>query len=645
MPAHVRGLAPVTVAAAALLCLPAGSIEGALPRGLSAALAAQVAPPQDTTSSQTPVPIYLAVEVPGAPSTIDPNAPVVSAPGVSVTIRGVTGHQLAGASIRISVRPPARSPVILSATVDQSATFRATYTPNDLGDHAVEAVDPTGRYRGTASFSVSDPAAAAEQAEVPQDEVEETAAALADIVCQAAAILAQRVSELPSSPASDELKRQLQEIDRDGRETVPCGEAPQWVSGVYHLTRLQHIDPALRPAIAPAVLEFRGWLPVAQRARAQAPAALAELTTGNVVCDQLDIIVNGLKFIDFYLGLMVKPSQFLQGWAKGNIPTKLVGMIPAVRRTPAVKEGIELGWKGVTTYNPRRVGGKVTITTKDEELALGHMKMVNATLTYAASRVLELYCERFQGPIAGSLNALFKHDGRLWWSFTTTFVGQLTLRYPRNARGPTIPLTGEFVGNATRFHSWDDAIPVLFPKLAQGTVFSSFRLEPFDMGDFGGFLAPNFGVGGSNPALDLNPITSMIEQGGVLVQYVLTPAFFRIPVRGELTPTTLRLELGQAAIDFDDASTRVIRIMLPVLSLWPEVAKYALPYKGARFILSRAMADGPVDLTVQRNGSAMVIERTFDLQRGGDDAMGVYHLDLKACNPGCDIAAAPPTKM
>ena len=207
------------------------------------------------------------------------------------------------------------------------------------------------------------------------------------------------------------------------------------------------------------------------------------------------------------------------------------------------------------------------------------------------------------------------------------------LRYPRNAKGDAIALTGEFLGNATSFKSWDNAVPVLFPTLAMGTVFRTLRFEPFAMNDFGALLK-NPLAGSALP--DPNPITTTIEQGGLITRYVMTPAFYRVPVRGDLRGDTLRIELQPAALDFDDRRVKVVQVLLPVLRLWPTVNDYALPYKGAHFILTRAMNDGPAEFKVERTGDALSIERSFDRERKTAENTGYYVLKVKACNPACN---------
>lgn len=623
---------------------------------------------QDAGGSQQ-VQIYLDISVADTPegSVTPPGEKSVTVPGKAVKISGITSRDLAGKMLRITVTPPQKpdpptpdpeskcpdtkdeasskvielfkpeKPTVLDAEVGQSGRFEVTFTPKATGTHDVEANGGDGAFHGRAEFEVTEVELEEQCEEVPQEEIEETTAELSDVICEAVDALETRVKELPPSPAKDELAKKLKEVASEIKEAQPCGEAPIWVNGTYHLKKLQKDVPALRPAVAPAVRQIKKWLDGAKQARSEARKALANITQGNVVCDQLDVIVNGLKFVDFYLGLIIKPAKFLGDWAKENIPTKLVGLIPAVGQTPAAKDAVELGWKGVTSYEPKREKGKIKISAKGFDRTLAAGKMVNGVVAYAASRIFEALCQTFQGPVTGTMSADFVREGShdIWWQYSIGITGQLILRYPKNAKGDVIALTGEFVGNAQSIKSWDNAVPVLFPGLAQGTVFRTMRIEPIVMDTFPYVYEKNLGVSNSQAVPDFNPIKSTIDQGGLITQFVMTPAFFRVPVKAELREKTLRLELQKAAVDFDDLRVKVIQIVLPVLSLWPEVIDYALPYKGAHFIMTRAMNDGPVEFEVTREGETMKITKVFTRERQTAETKGIYKLTINACNPGC----------
>lgn len=620
---------------------------------------------QDAGGSRQ-VQIYLDIEIADKPagSVAMPADKISTLPGKAVKISGITARGLAGRAILVTITPPQEAepaapdpeskcpddddppakvtslfrpekPTVISVEVNASGKFEVAFTPTATGTHEVEATDPDKAYRGTAEFEVAEFEAEEQCEAIPQEEIEEEVAGLTEVLCEATDALQARVVELPPSPAKDELKRKLKDVATELKAALPCGEAPQWVNGYYHLKKLRKEVPAVRPVVAPATRQIKAWLRDARQARGEARGALAAITQGNVVCDQLDVIVNGLKFVDFYLGLIIQPAKFLGDWAKENIPTKLVALIPAVSRTAAVKDAVELGWKGVTSYQPKLEQGKVKISAEGFERALAAGKMVNAVASYAASRIFEALCQTFQGPIQGTMSAEFNTGRKVWWQYSIGITGQLILRYPKGAKGDVIALTGEFIGNAQSIKSWDNAVPVLFPGLAQGTVFRTMRIEPIVMDTIPAVYQKNLGASKNESAPDFNPIKSMIDQGGVLTQYVMTPAFFRVPVRAELREKTLRLELQPAAVDFDDLRVKVIQIVLPVLSLWPEVIDYALPYKGAHFIMTRAMHDGPVVFDVERSGETMKISKTFTREKKTQETNGNYRLTVNACNPGC----------
>lgn len=641
--------------------------------GVAATLPTPVALSQagEPESSSVQAPIYFYIEpkntTPGMlPSVPDLSQPVRTLTGFPLRIHGATGRELFGKTLTVTVTPPryyepdaapqqestcpepdARvvssapskrlPPTVMSVKVSSAGRFEAAYTPQVDGEYEV-LIQGAGQ-RGEKSFEASTPEADDECKDIPRDEVAKEVKVLRKTVCEAVDLVDARVRELPASPAKEELRKRIAELREALREPPGCDAPPIWVNGLDPIRDLHRAAPQTRKATAGLTRQFDSWLETVRQANADAPKALAQLTRGNVACDQLDIIVNGIKFIDFYLGLATKPGTWLLDWARENIPTKLVGMVPKVKQSSALKEAIETGWKGVTTFvqtkRPESGYGPREIVPVEEgfERAMGKYKMANTLVQYAVARVFEQYCQTFTGPVSGSMDVEIYENGKAWWTYKITIAGELVLRYPKNAKGDAIALTGEFIGNATSFKSWDNAVPVLFPKLAMGTVFRTMRFEPVSL-DQWRILTPNKATEKGLP--DPNPVTSTIEQGGLITRYVLTPAFYRVPVRGDLRGDKLRIELQPAALDFDDRRVKVVQILLPVLSLWPTVNDYALPYKGAHFILTRAMNDGPAEFVVQRKGDTLTIQREFKRERKTSENLGHYELKVKACNPSCN---------
>ncbi len=593
-----------------------------------------------------------------------PSSEMIVNTGTKLRITGKPGIEAAGKTFLVTVTPPDEGwdfdprtepecpgdpdppaktvgtkyfekPVTLEAKVDEAGGFEAAYAPRIPGEYEIEAVDAEAAHKGEAKFIAATPELPDECKQAPEAEIAEAAAGLTDVVCDAMEALDARIQELPPMPGKDEFLKRFAEAKEQLKAAAPCGEAPSWVHGVGHVNAIHKAHPALRKPTQPLIKALDDWRTGAEEARKAAPKALAAVTSGNIACDQLDIVINGLKFVDFYLGLIVKPGEFLSDWGKENIPTKLFALIPAVGQTAAVKDGVELGWKGVTSYKPTFKGGKIKISAVGIDRLLAHQKIASGLSAYLLARVFEQFCQVFQGPITGEMAAEFRSRGKLWWRYKFTIGGQLVLRYPANAKGDKVALTGEFVGNATHIESWDNAIPELHPELAQGTVFRTLRIEPIVMDTIPYLYERNLGQTNSTAVPDFNPVKSTIDQGGLITQFVMTPAFFRIPVRGDFDGKSIRLDMQPAVVDFDDLRVKVVHIVLPVLSLWPDVVDYALPYKGAHFLILRAMNDGPVTFDVVKEGQAMKVTREFTRAKRASEAKGDYKLSIRACNPAC----------
>lgn len=651
-------------------------------------LPTSVIPAQEPSAGNVQeVALYLTVEPadaqPGTMTKLPGFETLTTLPGVPLRIRGIATRELAGKTLQITITPPqkpelpdpseapadgtlpkgtnakviargpsrALPPTVISVTVTDSGAFATNFTPQTTGKHEVVAVDASGRYRGETSFEVEDPNDVADSL---REELEKEVKQIIENLHTFINSIGQRMNDLPASPAKDEAKQKAEALQNKLNEELPPNEVPAWLNAADHLADMHRQAAELRKATAPLGGKLNQWLALARETNAKAPRVKAELTQGNVVCDQLDVIINGLKFCDFYLGLLSKPIEFFTDWAKENIPTKLIGMVPVARRTPAFQQGVESAWKGILTFKPTTKHLRGTVYSdnpgdlagakfdRNYQLASGTQKMAFDLSQYMTSRVFERYCQTFQGPVSGTMSAEFYEAGKTWWKYKIEIKGELILRYPKDAQGDVIRLTGEFLGNAMSFRSWDNAVPVLFPGLAMGTVFKTFRQEPMALGDLSVLNesdALKDATVAGQPLPSFNPLLSVIDKGGQIARHRLTPAFFKVPVRAELRGETLRLELQSAVVDFDDERTKVMQIMLPVLSMRPTINEYALPYKGAHFMMLRAMHDGPVDLPVKRVGKIMTIERQFQRERKTAENKGVYELSIRVCNPDCQMAS------
>lgn len=570
-----------------------------------------------------------------------PGQPYTTAMGRPVKIRGVASLALAGKTLSVTVtsrqkkEPPGppdqgcpagtqemdtgaqtmsdqtrpQPPTVLQVDIRNSGTFETVYTPSVTGTHQILA--NAGTVDAKSEFDVVDPVTLCEP--LSPKEIEQEARQLSETTYQTVDLVDQHIQALPDSPAKDEFKNKLGELRKAMQSAQPRGQAPGWVKSIEPFNRLRSLSPRIRQAGEPLRRQLSEWRNKARQSNQQSKQMLAKLQHGNVVCDQLDIVINALKFVDFSLGLVTTPGQLIEGWLKENVPTKLIGQISGADKVPAVQQTIESLWKFSLTYASGWSG-----------LALP--KVANDLVGYAANRYFDRYCQTFTGPVAAEMKGVVSKIGAPWWWFRIKTSGLLILRYPKGATGAAIPLSGELIGNASLFKSKDDAIRVLFPKFAKGTVFHQTRIEP---------LAGNMLNDGDYSGYD--PGSIMMDKGGTMVRS-LAPAFFRIPVRGELRGDRLRIELQPAVVDFKDKYTTVRQVTLSPLSMFPNVTDYELPYPGAHTIFQRAFNDGPAEFVVTRIGAkkdVMQIKQHFTRQRDTNRTHGEFSVDVTACNPSC----------
>jgi hypothetical protein len=598
--------------------------------------------------------IYLSIEPVGLPTPVlkNPFEKVKTVPGHPVKISGVAALDLAGRSVSITVTPPQKPgdppgpeaeskcpddedpklikhgrikpepPTTVSVKISSSGTFETTYTPQVEGEHEVLASG--GGHRGEASFEVEE--LETEECEDIPEEVIQEAQEISRGVCLMVEVIRRKIEDLPASPAKDEFREKLKEFEQELKRKPACGDPPDWAAGIGAINGMHKVSPHTRKVTKKVVHQFKTWLGSARQINQQRPEVQSQLEAGNVLCDQLDIIINGLKFVDFMMNFLSGPKEFFSGFAKETLPMQLISAIPPMKRTPFAQSSLESLWKIVNNL-PGKEG---------DERRMARLKIGLDLTTLATSGLFLLFCQQFTGPVTGTMDAEFREEGYLWWTYSIKFEGTLVLRYPKSAKGNQIPLTGEFYGNGNTFKSWDQAIPVLHPELAMGAIFKSWRLEPFGSGDVGNPFQG--GKVGGYELPDLNPVTVTIEKGGLITKSIFTPAFFRVPVRGDLREDTIVVELKPAAKDFDDLRAKAFHIIGSVQgSLMPHFVSYALPYKGAHFILGRAMNDGPAEFKIEKGKDVMTIDRKFKRERSADETKGTYTLSIRACNPGCDI--------
>jgi hypothetical protein len=120
------------------------------------------------------------------------------------------------------------------------------------------------------------------------------------------------------------------------------------------------------------------------------------------------------------------------------------------------------------------------------------------------------------------------------------------------------------------------------------------------------------------------------------VNALTSPTSFYVPVTGQLAGGKITLTLGAARTDFNDTYTRAHTfyvVISPTTLMLPVMGHFTLPYMNAHFILDHLIKG---DYPVGQAGKTMVLEMKEDKSLPGPQNLGVYTMDLKACNPSCE---------
>jgi hypothetical protein len=232
---------------------------------------------------------------------------------------------------------------------------------------------------------------------------------------------------------------------------------------------------------------------------------------------------------------------------------------------------------------------------------------------YANEQLFVQYCQKFEGKFTATMLAHFysKPNGEgkptEWWTYSTAIAGKLVLRYPREAAGKAVALSGQLEGGATRFTYNEN-------------VFST---------DLFGSMAK----GGTVYVKDTPPAATDNAQGG-MVNSMLSPTSFYIPLTGQYADGKISMEMGDSRTDFNASYTmaNTFYAVIAPTTLWiPILGHFSLPYKEAHFILDHVVKG---DYPVATKGNALVIEKKVRQEFPANQNLAVYTIDMTACNPG-----------
>lgn len=509
--------------------------------------------------------------------------------GGTVTIKGSSIPLGKHTQVTLTIQPPSGPPVTEKIPLKSDGKFETKHVPKGpLGKYSVTARAPDGKASAHAEFTVGAPGALSK-------EVVEKVDRAFDHARKVVLALEQQILQAPPSPAQEEVKQKLGPLKE--RLSQGKAQAGKLKEGLKPLDDFVKKHPAAQPGVAPlytALGEIGASADEADKRLADVESSLSGTETR---CDQLDTMVEAMSAISTVFNLIGSAAQIAANIATDKvIPDKVFSYLPPAERTTESKFMFSQGLK----FTVAALSGPAGLFAYASGLA-GDLVQLKLQQTFAA------YCEKFQGPLAATLSVDTFEKGKLFWKYSIALTGKLVLRYDKGITGPSIPVTGEFEGNATKFTLGEDLI-VISPQLRRNLL---LRLTVIPQ------AAP------------------YVEQAGRIIRKA-APAHFLVPVKGRIEGKKLTIEVQPAPADFN-VSGQVLYVMLEPSLPIPHVLKQDIPYQNAHFILTRSNHRKPMEFEIEVDKWKKItrIGRVFTRDEKRTDLKVAIKVDVKACNPDC----------
>lgn len=504
--------------------------------------------------------------------------------------------------VKINVKSSAGAKNLV-ATVDKDGKFSAKFdATQSLGIYSVEAIAPDGAGKYETKFKVVTPMEIMEDAIENLDEATTT-------TDQVLAAVEDTAGKLPVSPPQKELLEKIRKLK------ARVSEIPEQIK------RFNQAWSKMRPVVDKNPEVQPGFQEVFNQMAAET-AELKNKTSGlrqqlnsskerGALCDDLEKINDLTNGISFVLNLTKKPITTFVNFVIDKGSPKLIERLAKNKgySDAAIFTATEQFKNSASAISSLYFSGALDPLGT----ALG---LVNDIVQFAAQQAFNSYCEKFEGPVNAAFNAEFDHEGIVWWKYSVTLAGKLTMRFAKTAKtGAAIAFTGQIEGNATSFKLWEDAVAIT-PRLRRNVIFNQ-SFAPVAMPPEALFLA---------------------EEAGTLAR-TGTPGYFRIPIEGEIIGEKVTLNILPALDDFSDlAKGRAFYVFVEPILPVPYFSVIEFPIQKAHFILSRGMMEKS-EYTIVANKAAKIseIKRPFtrDWKSDKGDIRITWNVDVRACNPKC----------
>jgi hypothetical protein len=564
----------------------------------------------------------------------------------TVKISGMAYPQ-PGVQVHVTVTPPSGGPSVLVAPQDKNGNYAITFgSTKSQGLYKVSAQAGAKSGPALAEFNVHTYLIDID------DAVADNKSFLEDMDKLVTAVK-KEVDGVPDSPAKTEMETKLDALDQ--AEKPIADQTTHLAAALAPFKTMVTQQPDAEETLQPMFDHLSQLDDQMKKSKVELDQEIEESQKGSQTCDAIDHATAALKAVPDMIGIAKKPWQFAAAFgtnmAKSELPEKagpgadaigglvknlpgaagkpteslaenemelgseteiaekMVERIPAsVRQTPGYKFAVEESKKFVPSIVE---GTKSPIEMFDKATTLA-----GAVVAYANEQLFGKYCEKFEGDFTATMLAHFyskaNGDGKPteWWTYSTAVKGKITLRYPKGASGKAVALSGQLEGGATRF---------------------TYKSNVFTSSLFGSNM---FGAG-EYLTKDVAPAATDNATGG-MVNSLISPTSFYIPLTGQLDGGKMTITLGDARSDFNETYTQghtfFVVIAQRTLGL-PMMGHFTLPYVKAAFILNQVVKG---DYDVETKGNTMMVEKTATRERPANQNLAVYTIEMKACNPGCE---------
>ena len=437
---------------------------------------------------------------------------------------------------------------------------------------------------------------------------------LLDTIVKKIPSLEEKLSLIPQSPATEEIKHRLNEIS--GRLAEGISKIEELKEPYRQIEKFVNKNPDSMDIFSP-IFESMGesaWKMEEERMELEEKFRRFASRKPNR-CDDIDMIASGLEFVS------------------GSMQTLLLLYDFSIKAM--ADQALELYTKTQLSNNKNLPGAKSSLP--DSEILLGKsvlktaiagtankkawvkdsVGLVNSTVGYLAGKLLGVYCEKYTGDFDALFVAQYYAYNRKWWSYSITLKGKLNLRYEKGT-GP-IRVSGEFEGNAEKFLVWDD----LMAATPEMNRYVAFHVT----------LPPTASV--VPGAQETGKV--LANEFGKMGRYGFGPYAFLVPVHGIIDGKKMMLEVDKPVKDYGDNVKGIAWYILVEPSMpIPYVMTADLPMVKAGFILSRGLrgkATFDVGIDKKRSTISKVFHRTVKADNG--EYKVNWEVKVKACNPEC----------